>query len=55
MKGLKFTVVGEVTKEAKAKLALMMAKREESLQSTIDDYRNECFADVINDLPKKSK
>lgn len=55
MKGLKFTVVGEVTKEAKAKLELMMAKREERLQSMIDDYRNGRFADVIENLPKNSK
>jgi hypothetical protein len=55
MKGIKFTVLGEVSKEAKAKLDLMMAKREERLIAMIEDYRSGRFADVIENLPKNSK
>lgn len=54
MKGLKFTVVGEVTKDAKVKLELMMAKREKLLQSMIDDFQSGKYADVIKDLPKNT-
>lgn len=55
MKGTKFTVVGEVSKEAKVKLDLMMNKNEQRLQSMIEDYKNGRFADIIKDLPKNSK
>lgn len=55
MKGLKFTVLGEVSKLTKEKLDLMMAKREARLQAMIDDYKNGRFADVIEDLPKNTK
>lgn len=52
MKGLKFIPLGEVSEETKIKLDLMMKKRDERLQSMIDDYRNGRFAEEMKTLPK---
>jgi len=55
MNGLKFTVVGEVSKEAKEKLEKMMAKQKERLESMIEDFRNGRFDEELKDLPKNTK
>lgn len=55
MIGVKFTVVGEVSKEAKEKLDKMMARQAERLQSMVDDFHNGRFDDIIKDLPKNTK
>ncbi len=39
MKGIKSTILGEVSKDVKVKLDLMVTKQEERLQAMMDDYR----------------
>jgi hypothetical protein len=54
MKGTKYTVLGEVTKEAKARLELISLKQAKILQQMVDEFQSGKYDDVIKDLPKNT-